>query len=45
MHRKDLLDIHSLSTEEIIALLDQAAAFKSIFNRWVKKGPVLKGKG
>jgi aspartate carbamoyltransferase catalytic subunit len=45
MPRKDLLDIHSLSTEEIIALLDQATHFKELFTRSVKKVPALKGKG
>lgn len=44
MLRKDLLDIHSLSREEIVSLLDQATPFKDIFTRSVKKVPALKGK-
>lgn len=42
--RKDLLDIESLSREEIVHLLDQAAPFKELFTRSVKKVPALKGK-
>ena len=42
--RKDLLDIASLSCEEIEHLLDQAAPFKELFTRSVKKVPALKGK-
>ncbi len=44
MERKDLLDIASLSREEIVGLLDQAKPFKDIFTRSVKKVPSLKGK-
>lgn len=44
MARKDFLDIHSHSREEIIHLLDQAAPFKELFTRSVKKVPALKGK-
>lgn len=42
--RKDLLDIESLSREEIEHLLDQAGPFKELFTRSVKKVPALKGK-
>ena len=42
--RKDLLDIESLSREEIVHLLDQAGPFKDLFTRSVKKVPALKGK-
>lgn len=42
--RKDLLDIESLSREEIVHLLDQASPFKELFTRSVKKVPALKGK-
>jgi len=42
--RKDLLDIESLSREEIEYLLDQAGPFKELFTRSVKKVPALKGK-
>ena len=42
--RKDLLDIESLSPEEIEHLLDQAGPFKELFTRSVKKVPALKGK-
>ena len=44
MPHKDLLDIVSLEREEIEHLLDQAAPFKEIFTRSVKKVPALKGK-
>ncbi len=44
MARKDLLDIASLSREEIEHLLDQAIPFKDLFTRSVKKVPALKGK-
>ncbi|MBT8045455.1 MAG: aspartate carbamoyltransferase catalytic subunit [Verrucomicrobiae bacterium] len=44
MTRKDLLDIESLSREEIEHLLDQAGPFKDLFTRSVKKVPALKGK-
>ncbi len=44
MPRKDLLDIVSLDREEIELLLDQAAPFKELFTRSVKKVPALKGK-
>jgi len=44
MPRKDLLDIVSLSREEIDHLLDQAGPFKELFTRSVKKVPALKGK-
>lgn len=44
MTRKDLLDIESLSRDEIGHLLDQAAPFKELFTRSVKKVPALKGK-
>jgi aspartate carbamoyltransferase catalytic subunit len=44
MPRKDLLDIASLSREEIDHLLDQSGPFKDLFTRSVKKVPALKGK-
>jgi aspartate carbamoyltransferase catalytic subunit len=44
MARKDLLDISSLSREEIDLLLGQAVPFKELFTRSVKKVPALKGK-
>ncbi len=44
MARKDLLDIASLTREEIDLLLDQAVPFKDLFTRSVKKVPALKGK-
>ena len=44
MTRKDLLDIESLTREEIEHLLDQAGPFKELFTRSVKKVPALKGK-
>jgi len=42
--RKDLLDIHSLSREEIEFLLESAKPFKELFSRSVKKVPTLQGK-
>ncbi|NJM38670.1 MAG: aspartate carbamoyltransferase catalytic subunit [Akkermansiaceae bacterium] len=44
MARKDLLDIASLSREEVDHLLDQSVPFKELFTRSVKKVPALKGK-
>ena len=41
--RKDLLDIASLTDEEIQFVLDNAIPFKDIFKRTVKKVPTLKG--
>ena len=43
-HRKHLLDIESLSPEEIITVLDTARAFKAVGERAVKKVPALRGK-
>lgn len=42
--RKDLLDIHSLSADEVTEILDAAIPFKDLFKRSVKKVPTLKGK-
>ncbi len=42
--RKDLLDIESLSSDEIRLILDTAKPFKDLFTRSVKKVPPLKGK-
>ncbi|MBL9155256.1 MAG: aspartate carbamoyltransferase catalytic subunit [Verrucomicrobiales bacterium] len=42
--RKDLLDIASLSVEEIEHLLKTAIPFKELFKRSVKKVPALRGK-
>jgi aspartate carbamoyltransferase catalytic subunit len=44
MPHKDLLDIVSLTRDEIEHLLDQAVPFKELFTRSVKKVPALKGK-
>src|SRR5690349_12046759 len=43
-HRKDLLDIQSLSPEEITIVLDTARAFKEVGERAIKKVPALRGK-
>jgi len=43
-HRKDLIDIASLSPEEISLILDTAAAFKTVGTREIKKVPALRGK-
>src|SRR5881275_279663 len=42
--RKDLLDIESLTKEEIITVLDTARAFKAVGERAIKKVPALRGK-
>jgi len=42
--RKHLLDIESLSSEEVTLLLDTAMAFKSVGERAIKKVPALRGK-
>jgi aspartate carbamoyltransferase catalytic subunit len=43
-NRKHLLDIQSLSPEEIITVLDTARAFKVVGERAIKKVPALRGK-
>jgi aspartate carbamoyltransferase catalytic subunit len=43
-NRKHLLDIESLSAEEIITVLDTARAFKEVGERAIKKVPALRGK-
>src|SRR6187200_3440568 len=42
--RKHLLDIESLTAEEIITVLDTARAFRSVGERAIKKVPALRGK-
>jgi aspartate carbamoyltransferase catalytic subunit len=42
--RKHLLDIESLTVEEITTVLDTARAFKSVGTRAIKKVPALRGK-
>jgi aspartate carbamoyltransferase catalytic subunit len=42
--KKHLLDIESLSAEEIITVLDTARAFKAVGERAIKKVPALRGK-
>lgn len=42
--RKDLLDIASLSSEELTTLLDNTVQMKDIFTRSVKKVPTLRGR-
>ena len=42
--RKHLLDIQSLTAEEINLILDTAAAFKDVGRRAIKKVPALRGK-
>ena len=44
LNRKDLLDIKSLSPEEIMLICDTAKYFKDVFTRDVKTVPVLRGK-
>ncbi len=43
-NRKHLLDIESLSAEEITAVLDTAREFKAVGERDIKKVPALQGK-
>jgi aspartate carbamoyltransferase catalytic subunit len=43
-NRKHLLDIESLSAEEITTVLDTARAFKAVGERAIKKVPALRGK-
>lgn len=43
-NRKHLLDIESLSAEEITTILDTALAFKAVGERAIKKVPALRGK-
>jgi aspartate carbamoyltransferase catalytic subunit len=42
--RRHLLDIESLSADEIVTVLDTARAFKSVGERSIKKVPALRGK-
>ena len=42
--RKHLLDIESLSVEELVTILDTARAFKAVGERAIKKVPALRGK-
>ncbi len=44
LQKKDLLDIESLSAEEIALLLDTATSFKEIGTRAIKKVPTLRGR-
>lgn len=43
-NRKHLLDIQSLSAEEIVFVLDTAKSFKAVGERAIKKVPALRGK-
>src|ERR1700709_2860662 len=43
-HRKHLLDIESLTAEEIVTVLDTAHEFKAVGERAIKKVPALRGK-
>jgi aspartate carbamoyltransferase catalytic subunit len=43
-NRKHLLDIQSLSADEITTVLDTAQAFKAVSERAIKKVPALRGK-
>lgn len=42
--RKDLLDLQSLSADEITTVLDTAREFKAVGERTIKKVPALRGK-
>src|SRR5918999_1803310 len=41
---RDLLDLESLTPDEITAILDTAASFAEVLRRPVKKVPTLRGK-
>ncbi len=43
-NQKHLLDIESLSSDEILTVLDTARAFKAVGERAIKKVPALRGK-
>ncbi|HZM03232.1 MAG TPA: aspartate carbamoyltransferase catalytic subunit [Candidatus Saccharimonadales bacterium] len=43
-NRKHLLDIESLSADEIVTVLDTSKAFKAVGERAIKKVPALRGK-
>jgi aspartate carbamoyltransferase catalytic subunit len=43
-HRKHLLDIESLTADEISTVLETATAFKAVGERAIKKVPALRGK-
>src|SRR6516164_2395887 len=43
-NRKHLLDIESLTTDEILTVLDTARGFKAVGERAIKKVPALRGK-
>jgi len=43
-NRKHLLDIESLTVDEILTVLDTARAFKAVGERAIKKVPALRGK-
>ena len=43
-HHKHLLDIESLTADEIVTVLDTARAFKAVGERAIKKVPALRGK-
>ncbi len=42
--RKDLLDLESLPTEEIVDILDKAQSMRQILDRPIKKVPTLRGR-
>jgi aspartate carbamoyltransferase catalytic subunit len=42
--KKDLLDLESLSVEEIGMILDTTKSFREVLNRPIKKVPILRGK-
>ena len=43
-NKKDLLDLESLSVEEMNMILDTAKSFREVLNRPIKKVPILRGK-
>lgn len=43
-HRKDLLDIQSLTADELTTILDTTRVFRAVGERTIKKVPALRGK-
>jgi len=44
LQRKDLIGLEDLSRKEILAILDTAKAFRSVFDRPVRSVPIMRGK-
>jgi aspartate carbamoyltransferase catalytic subunit len=44
LERKDLLGLQELSAKEILGILDTAAQFRAVFDRPVRKVPIMRGR-